>query len=172
MELGAYLREHPDIKLAFQPGTLGMQLVLKVCEAYLQSNRAFSECKKQDESLESLMTWKLKNSSLRPALGPKIVVITDGPKGAYPFKQKEIWFMPPYPDPKPPFERTGAGDAFASTFTAALALGMSIPQALSWGPINSMSVQKPEALQRSSLPCRNWKIITRSSSWIQTKLLS
>jgi sugar/nucleoside kinase (ribokinase family) len=51
-----------------------------------------------------------------------------------------MWFMPTYPDPKPPFERTGAGDAFASTFVSALALGLSIPEALSWGPINSMSV--------------------------------
>ena len=48
--------------------------------------------------------------------------------------------MPMYPDPAPPVDRTGAGDSFSSTFTAALGLGMSIPEALSWGPINSMSV--------------------------------
>ena len=48
--------------------------------------------------------------------------------------------MPPYPDPKPPFERTGAGDAFSSTFVVALALGLDIPSALRWAPINSMSV--------------------------------
>ena len=35
---------------------------------------------------------------------------------------------------------TGAGDSFASTFTSALALGKSIPEALMWGPVNSMSV--------------------------------
>jgi sugar/nucleoside kinase (ribokinase family) len=45
-----------------------------------------------------------------------------------------------YPDPKPPVDRTGAGDSFSSTFTTALALGKDIPTALSWGPINSMSV--------------------------------
>jgi ribokinase len=73
-------------------------------------------------------------------IGPKIIVITDGPKGAYVYDGTEMWFMPTYPDPKPPFERTGAGDAFASTFVSALALGLSIPEALSWGPINSMSV--------------------------------
>ena len=37
-------------------------------------------------------------------------------------------------------DRTGAGDSFSSTFTGALALGHDIPTALSWGPINSMSV--------------------------------
>jgi ribokinase len=45
-----------------------------------------------------------------------------------------------YPDPKPPLERTGAGDAFSATFTVAIAQGKSIREALMWGPINSMSV--------------------------------
>ena len=31
--------------------------------------------------------------------------------------------MPIYPDPIPPYERTGAGDSFASAFISALALG-------------------------------------------------
>ncbi len=48
--------------------------------------------------------------------------------------------MPMYPDPKPPVDRTGAGDSFASTFTAAIALGKSPDEALTWGPVNSMSV--------------------------------
>ena len=73
-------------------------------------------------------------------LGPKIVVITDGVKGAYSYDRKEMLFMRPYPDPKPPLERTGAGDAFSSTFTVALALGLSVRDALKWAPINPMSV--------------------------------
>ena len=73
-------------------------------------------------------------------LGPKIVVITDGVKGAYADDGANVWFMPPYPDPKPPFERTGAGDAFSSTFVVALACGQSVEDALRWAPINSMSV--------------------------------
>ena len=74
------------------------------------------------------------------ALGPKIAVITDGPKGSYSYDGKEMLFMPPYPDPAPPLERTGAGDAFSSTFTVALALGKSVREALMWAPINPMSV--------------------------------
>ena len=74
------------------------------------------------------------------ALGPKIIVITDGPKGAYSYDGKEMLFMPPYPDPAPPLERTGAGDAFSSTFTAALAMGKSVREAMMWAPINPMSV--------------------------------
>jgi sugar/nucleoside kinase (ribokinase family) len=48
--------------------------------------------------------------------------------------------MPNYPDPAPPYERTGAGDAFASTLVAMLAQGHDLGTALLWAPINSMSV--------------------------------
>jgi sugar/nucleoside kinase (ribokinase family) len=48
--------------------------------------------------------------------------------------------LPTYPDPAPPTNRTGAGDAFSSTFTSAIILGKSVDQALMWGPVNSMSV--------------------------------
>jgi sugar/nucleoside kinase (ribokinase family) len=83
--------------------------------------------------------------------GPKTIVITDGPRGAYAYDGSEAWFMPPYPDPKPPYERTGAGDAFASTLTSALALGKSLDEALMWGPINSMSVVQEVGAQKGLL---------------------
>ena len=73
-------------------------------------------------------------------LGPKIPVITDGPNGAFALEGDTAWYMPMYPDPKEPVSRTGAGYAFSSTFTSAIILGCDVPTALSWGPINSMSV--------------------------------
>jgi ribokinase len=84
-------------------------------------------------------------------LGPKIIVITDGPKGAYASDGVNAWFMPIYPDPKAPISRTGAGDAFASTFVSALALGKSIEEALTWAPINSMSVVQYIGAQKGLL---------------------
>jgi len=74
------------------------------------------------------------------ALGTKIAVITDGPDGAYASGEGKLIKMPNYPDPAPPFDRTGAGDSFASTIVAALALGEPLETALRWAPINSMSV--------------------------------
>lgn len=85
------------------------------------------------------------------ALGPKIVVITDGPKGAYAYDGQNMYQQAPYPDPKPPFERTGAGDAFASTTTAAIGLGKDLPTALQWGAINSMSVVQQVGAQKGLL---------------------
>jgi len=49
-------------------------------------------------------------------------------------------FMPIFPDPKPPLERTGAGDSYASTFTSALALGKDLNEALRWAMVNPTSV--------------------------------
>ena len=81
-----------------------------------------------------------------------MAVITDGPKGAYADDGNEVWFITMYPDSKAPVDRTGAGDAFASTFTSAIALGKSIPEALSWGPINSMSVVQYIGAQEGLMP--------------------
>jgi sugar/nucleoside kinase (ribokinase family) len=59
--------------------------------------------------------------------------------------------MPIYPDPKPPFERTGAGDAFTSTFVAAVMKGADLQGALLWAPINSMSVVQHVGAQKGLL---------------------
>ena len=59
--------------------------------------------------------------------------------------------MPLYPDPAPPLDRTGAGDAFASTFVAALIKGNDIEGALQWAPINSMSVVQKVGAQAGLL---------------------
>ncbi|MCA9363837.1 carbohydrate kinase family protein, partial [Candidatus Kaiserbacteria bacterium] len=62
-----------------------------------------------------------------------------------------VWFMPMYPDPAPPVDRTGAGDSFSSTFTSAIAQGKDVATALSWGPINSMSVVQYIGAQKGLL---------------------
>jgi sugar/nucleoside kinase (ribokinase family) len=56
-----------------------------------------------------------------------------------------------FPDEKPPFERTGAGDAFSSTFTAALALDIPPLEAIRWAPINSMNVVQYIGAQKGLL---------------------
>ena len=59
--------------------------------------------------------------------------------------------MPLYPDPGPPVERTGAGDAFAATFVACATRGMKLEEALMWAPINSMSVVQKVGAQAGLL---------------------
>jgi len=139
--LADYLVAHPSIKLAFQPGTFQMKIGReKLTRIYKRTNAFF--CNKE-EAQRILLTKEEDIKILLRAvadLGPKIVFITDGIRGAYAYDGAEMLFMPPYPDPKPPLQRTGAGDAFSSTITVALMLDKDIKEALRWGPINSMSV--------------------------------
>ena len=85
------------------------------------------------------------------ALGPEIVVITDGPNGSYASDGTKVVTVPNYPDPAPPVERTGAGDAFSSTFVAAIAAGEPLETALLWAPINSMNVVQHIGAQKGLL---------------------
>lgn len=142
-EIAAYIKTHPEVKLAFQPGTFQIKMgkdVLK--ELYARTEAFFSNVEEARIILKTKESEPAKLPKMMSSLGPKISVITDGPKGAYAYDgySGKTYFMPPYPDPKPPVSRTGAGDAFSSTFTVALLFGKSVPEALAWGPINSMNV--------------------------------
>jgi ribokinase len=136
-----FLANHPEIKLAFQPGTYQIKLGKDKLSFFYKRAEVFFSNKEEAQRILDSEEGDIKKLLFGlKELGPNIVVITDGVKGAYSFDGKEALFMPPYPDPKPPYERTGAGDAFSSTFTVALALGKDVREALMWAPVNSMSV--------------------------------
>jgi sugar/nucleoside kinase (ribokinase family) len=141
MQIAEYLENHPETKLSFQPGTFQMKLGYETLERLYKKSELFFCNKEEAQRILETEEKDIKKLLVEMhARGPRITVITDGPAGAYTYDGTDGWYMPMYPDPKPPVERTGAGDAFSSTFTAAIALGKSIPEALSWGPINSMNV--------------------------------
>ncbi len=147
-----YLDAHPETKLAFQPGKFEIKLGKeKLSRLYKHADVFFcnvEEAKKilglDHAEIKELME-KVRD------LGPEIVVVTDGPQGAYAYDGKEYLFMAPYPDPQAPFERTGAGDAFSSTFVSALIKGKALAEALAWGAVNSMSVVQDIGAQRGLL---------------------
>jgi len=151
-DVADWLDDHSEVKLAFQPGTFQMAagterlariyrrtevLVLNREEAALVSGGDVNDLHDLFNRLHEL--------------GPKVVCITDGPDGAYASDGQNRYQMPLYPDPAPPFERTGAGDAFASTFVAALAKGSNLEGALQWAPINSMNVVQHTGAQAGLL---------------------
>ncbi len=140
-EVSDWLDEHPDVKLAFQPGTFQMEAGAERLKRLYQRSDVLVLNREEavivgggnHEDVHDLLN-KLHE------LGPKIIVVTDGPDGAYASDGTNRFKMPNYPDPGPPVERTGAGDSFASAFVAALAKGASLEAALLWAPINSMNV--------------------------------
>ena len=151
-EIAEYLKNHPEIKLAFQPGTFQLKFGAEKLKGIYERTEIFF-CNL--EEAETILGIKNKDvltlSKGIKNLGPKIVCISDGPNGAYLYLNDELWHIPVYPDIAPPLDRTGAGDAFSSTMTAALALGKSPLEAFSWGPINSMSVVQEIGAQKGLL---------------------
>ncbi len=138
-----YLKANPEIKLAFQPGMYHLLWgTQKMAPFYLRAeivvlNReeAAKVTGREREDVHGLIRGLHE-------LGVKTAVVTDGPAGAYASDGQRTLFMPIYPDIKEPLDRTGAGDAFASTLTAVLARGENLETALTWAPINSMNVSQ------------------------------
>lgn len=153
MQIIEYLRNNQDIKLAFQPGTFQIKMgAEKLKELYARTDIFFCNVEEAKNILNKPNEQDIKNL-LREMhdLGPNVAVITDGPKGAYAYDGYEAFYMRPFPDVKPPYDRTGAGDAFSATFTSAIALGKSLFDAFLWAPVNSMSVVQYVGAQKGLL---------------------
>lgn len=141
LEIAKYLKNHPKTKLAFQPGTFQIKMgTEKLKDIYARTEIFFSNLEEAQKILNSETKNVLELAKGIKNLGPKMVAISDGSNGAYFYFNNELYFLPIYPTKNPPLERTGAGDAFSSAITSALALGKEPLTAFSWGPINSMSV--------------------------------
>lgn len=140
-EVAAWMKQHPETKLVFQPGTFQLKLgAAELADLYAVTELFF--CNKEEAQVilgSSESDVKKLMEGIR-ALGPKIVVVTDGPKGSNILDEGGAWHIPMYPDPAPPKNRTGAGDATASTTTAYIALGMTPHDALMRGIVNAASV--------------------------------
>ncbi len=160
LKLADYLDAHPDTKLAFQPGKFEIKLGKeKLARIYKHTKMFFCNVEEAEkilgiEDLDARLdsTRQIKDLLKKMhELGPETVVITDGPKGAYAYDGTDVYFIKPYPDPKPPYSRTGAGDAFSSTIISATILGKTLPEAMAWGGINSMSVVQQVGAQKGLL---------------------
>lgn len=151
-QVSEWLDDHPGVRLAFQPGTFQMQAGVERLKRIYQRTEVLILNRE-----EAAFVGGGDHGDIHDlfdhlhALGPHVVVITDGPDGAYASDGQSRYAMPLYPDPAPPVDRTGAGDAFASTLVAALVKGLSLEDALQWAPINSMSVVQEVGAQAGLL---------------------
>jgi sugar/nucleoside kinase (ribokinase family) len=149
-EIAKYVIANPEVKLVFQPGTFQMKMGLEILKDIYQNTYAFF-C--NIEEAQRILKTEEKDIQILfkkiHALGPKIVIITDGINGAFASDGTESYFMPVYPHD--PYERTGAGDAFASTVSVAMLSGKTLEESLTWGPVNSMSVVQFVGAQKGLL---------------------
>ena len=151
-QVADWLDKHPDVHLAFQPGTFQMEAGTERLKRIYQRTDVLILNKEEAAFVSGGNVHDIHDLFNRlHHLGPAIVCITDGPAGAFASDGHNRYQMPLYPDPAPPSERTGAGDAFASTFVAALAKGNTLEGALQWAPINSMNVVQHTGAQAGLL---------------------
>lgn len=147
-----YLERNPDVNLALQPGTFQFDWGLEKMAPFYRRSKIALMNREEAMSVTGLPYDSIKDlADGLHDLGVEIAVITDGPNGAYASEGGRLVSMPNYPDATPPKERTGAGDAFSSTFVAAIASGESLETALRWSPINSMNVVQHTGAQKGLL---------------------
>ena len=140
-EIAAFCKAHPETKLAFQPGTFQIKIgATELKDLYAVTEIFFCNKEEAQKILNSTENDVKKLMESIRALGPKIVVVTDGPNGSNILDETGAWHVPMYPDPASPVSRTGAGDATASTTVAYIIKGMAPHEALMRGTINAASV--------------------------------
>jgi ribokinase len=137
-----WLEARPEVSLAFEPGTL------QIARGAEQLDRLFRRSSVVVCNREEAAALTGKHPGADPivlldrmlALGPERVVITDGTAGAFGSDGVIHMAVPVFPDDGPVADRTGAGDAFASTLVVALASGLPLDEAMARAPVNSMRV--------------------------------
>ncbi|MBU4421641.1 carbohydrate kinase family protein [Candidatus Parcubacteria bacterium] len=124
--------------LAFNPGAYQLRRGAKALSAVLKVTKVLFVNKEEAYKLVGRFeNMKDLVKELR-TLGPQIVVVTDGSKGACSCDENGCYKMGVFPVKIT--EMTGAGDAFATGFVAALHYGKGVDEALRWGTTNSTSV--------------------------------
>ncbi len=127
-------------KLAFQPDAYQLRLGLKELKPLCAIAEVLIMNREEARLLVGTKAAKSMKAELRDlrATGCRLAVITDGENGSYVYDGKTFYHMGIID--MPVVEKTGAGDAFAVAFVAALQHGNDIPDAMRWGTANSASV--------------------------------
>jgi ribokinase len=147
-----WLEKTPEILLVFQPGTFQMKVGMeRLARIYKRADVFFANKEEYQRILGSTEMDVKKLMREMQSHGPKTCVLTDGGEGAYGMNETGVWKIPVHPVGTKPYERTGAGDGFASTTTVALMLGKSLPEALAWGGVNGAFVTQKIGAQEGLL---------------------
>lgn len=126
-------------KLVFSPGTLQRHAgpsryrdLLENCDVIIMNKQEAQDYVGSDTDNITGLLEKL------TSLGPEIAVITDTVHGSYGKHDDEIFSCDICPANT--VDNTGAGDAYSTALTVALAQGKSLSEAMRWGSANAASV--------------------------------
>lgn len=138
-DLAEYL-DKTGTKFAYQPGTFQLRAGSKISQKLLDRTEILFVNKEE----AALFTGKPASTPISQLLtavhrlGPRIVVITDGPTGSYASDSSGQYKLGIFDVPV--VERTGCGDAFATGFMSAIASGKDVQEAMRWGSFESAGV--------------------------------
>lgn len=163
-----YLKENPDVKLAYNPGTHQLHNGLEAMKPVIERSSIFivnrDEAARLLEDGERPIPNMLMNYS---KLGAKVIVITDGPKGSHATDGTKMWYLPIFKGPIK--ERTGAGDSYTIGFIYGLFSGKDIPTAMRYGTANAWNVVQHIGPQKGLLTRSGMEKALQKFSKIQAK---
>lgn len=137
----SWLKENPEVKVAFNPGSWQLRLEPAMLKLVLARTEVVYVNRKEAEIITGFGPSHSKDKELLVALsktGPKICIITDGENGSFIYDGESHFRCGVLPVDA--YERTGAGDSFGAGCISALVKGKSLEEALLWGTVNSASV--------------------------------
>lgn len=124
--------------LAFNPGTHQIKEGLRVLKPMFKVTDVLFVNKEEAVSIVgNHPTMKKLMQGLKQHV-PGRIVITDGSHGSYTYDGEKCYVLPIFKAKV--VEKTGAGDAYATGFIAALAHGRKAREAMRWGSANSAGV--------------------------------
>src|SRR3989344_1441271 len=137
------------IPIAFSPGTRQIEDKNDLVIDVIKSSKIYFSNKEEAMKISNIQDPKsnIKDLLLEiKKLGPEVVSITDGPRGAYAIDQENNCFYI-VEAPTKGHEKTGAGDAYAAGFFASYLYGNNIPTSMKWGLAVSGSVMEHTGAQ-------------------------
>lgn len=153
-----------ETKIAWNPASIQLRAGAKKLAKYLKKTQVLILNEDEARGLV-LSNKKSKNLAIKYLLeqiyqmGPKIVVITAGKRGAHAYNGQRFYYQKQAPAKV--INTTGAGDSFSAAFVASLFYKPdNIQGALKWGVINSASVIDQIGAQKGLLTKRQITILS------------
>jgi len=143
--------KNTGVKVGFNPGSYQLRDGVHRLRPFLKMSEVLFLNLQEARSLTELRSSATVHHITEELydLGPKIINITDGANGAYCFDGRALIHQKIFPGKV--IETTGAGDAYAAGFTAALFYGEPLDEAMRWGMANSASVISQVGAQKGLL---------------------
>jgi len=184
LEVRKRVLDSKEVKLAWNPGMAQISQGKNIFKEFFNCTNLFILNK--DEAIELVISDKIhRRKSIQflnkienllriiKSWGPGIVLITNGPKGAWATEGEKIYFVPAFSSKQRVVDRTGVGDTFGSTFLAGLIIYKEIGKALKLAALNAASVTTKIGAQEGLLSLKELeRILDKIKNKIKIKLLN